>query len=307
MWSCRTGSRMQQLALVNLRVLQMSTSTKPGATPVSGRKTLQKLFDKGLKQRKATLGAAYVEANLAAADDFTRPFQEAMTGWCWGFGWGDTVIDAKTRSLMNLAMLGALGKWHEWETHCRGALTNGVTPDEIRATVHVVAIYCGVPQGVECFRSARKVLQAEGKPLPTGFKPATESPIELSDMFEEGLRQRKAQLLGAVVVPNLDGADNLTRPFQEAMTAWVWGFGWGDTTIDAKTRSMMVLALLGAQKNWNSWENYCKGALARGVTPEQIRAIVHVIGIYCGVPQALDCFRTARKVLEAQGKMPKSA
>ena len=68
------------------------------------------LFLKGLEQRKATLGADYVEKNLAAADDFTRPFQEAMTAWCWGFGWGDEVIPAKTRSMMNLSMIGALGK-----------------------------------------------------------------------------------------------------------------------------------------------------------------------------------------------------
>lgn len=120
------------------------------------------LFRKGLEQRKGTLGAAYVEKNLAAADAFTKPFQEAMTAWCWGFGWGDEVIDPKTRSMMNLAMLGALGKMHEWEVHCRGAVANGVSVEEIRAIVHVVAIYCGVPQGIECFRSARKVLEAEG-------------------------------------------------------------------------------------------------------------------------------------------------
>jgi alkylhydroperoxidase/carboxymuconolactone decarboxylase family protein YurZ len=72
------------------------------------------LFLKGLEQRKATLGADYVEKNLAASDDFTRPFQEAMTAWCWGFGWGDDVIDAKTRLMMNLSMIGALGKMHEW-------------------------------------------------------------------------------------------------------------------------------------------------------------------------------------------------
>ena len=83
------------------------------------------LFEKGLAKRKGTLGAEYVEKNLAAADDFTRPFQEAMTAWCWGFGWGDEVIEPKTRSMMNLAMIGALGKMHEWEIHCRGALNNG--------------------------------------------------------------------------------------------------------------------------------------------------------------------------------------
>tara|TARA_B100001758_G_C18264262_1_gene532766 strand:+ start:400 stop:771 length:372 start_codon:yes stop_codon:yes gene_type:complete len=117
-----------------------------------------KLFEKGLKKRKETLGAEYVEKNLEQADDFTRPFQEAMTAWCWGFGWGDETIDAKTRSMMNLTMIGALGKMHEWEIHCRGAIGNGVTQDELRAIVHVIGIYCGVPQAVDCFKVAKKVL-----------------------------------------------------------------------------------------------------------------------------------------------------
>ncbi len=109
---------------------------------------MEDLFETGLAQRKATLGAEYVENNLATADEFPRPFQEAMTAWCWGFGWGDDAIDVKTRSLMNLSMIGALGKMHEWELHLNGAINNGVTKDEIRAAIHVIAIYCGVPQGV---------------------------------------------------------------------------------------------------------------------------------------------------------------
>ena len=116
-------------------------------------------FELGLAKRKETLGSKYVEENLALADKLTRPFQEAMTEWCWGFGWGDEVIDKKTRSMRNLAMLGALGKMHEWEIHCNGAIKNGVTFEEIRAIIHVVAIYCGVPQSLECFRVARKVLE----------------------------------------------------------------------------------------------------------------------------------------------------
>ena len=121
-----------------------------------------KLFEAGLAKRKATLGAEYVEKNLAAADDFTRPFQEAMTAWCWGFGWGDETIDAKTRSMMNLSMIGALGKMHEWEIHCNGAIQNGVSVEEIRAIIHVIGNYCGVPQSLECFRVARKVLNEHG-------------------------------------------------------------------------------------------------------------------------------------------------
>ena len=124
---------------------------------------MEKFLETGIEKRKQTLGADYVTTTLESADDFSRPFQEAMTAWCWGFGWGDEVIDAKTRSMMNLAMIGALGKMHEWELHCRGALGNGCSVEEIRAIVHVIAIYCGVPQGMECMRSARKVLEEEGK------------------------------------------------------------------------------------------------------------------------------------------------
>ncbi|MFT5064428.1 MAG: 4-carboxymuconolactone decarboxylase [Yoonia sp.] len=123
----------------------------------------ENLFLKGLEQRRDTLGTQYVDKNLVDADDFTRPFQHAMTAWCWGFGWGDDALDAKTRSLMNLSMIGALGKMTEWELHCRGALSNGVTKEEIRATIHVIAIYCGVPQALECFRAARKVLEEAGE------------------------------------------------------------------------------------------------------------------------------------------------
>ena len=119
----------------------------------------ENLFLKGVRQRKATVGDDYVRRNLDDADDFSRPFQEAMTAWCWGFGWGDEVIDAKTRSMMNLSMIGALGKMSEWETHCKGAIKNGVSVNELRAIIHVIGIYCGVPQAVECFRVARKVLE----------------------------------------------------------------------------------------------------------------------------------------------------
>ena len=118
---------------------------------------MEDFFEIGLRERKATLGEKYVEKNLKEADEFTKPFQEAMTSWCWGFGWGDNSIDRKTRSMMNLAMIGALGKMKEWEIHCRGALKNGVSKEQIRAIIHVIGIYCGVPQALECFRIAKKV------------------------------------------------------------------------------------------------------------------------------------------------------
>ncbi len=121
----------------------------------------RELFEIGLAKRKETLGKDYVERNLEAADDFSRPFQEVLTEYCWGFGWGDETIDLKTRSMMNLTMLAGLDKMDEWGLHCRGALNNGVSKEEIRSIIHVIAIYCGVPQALQCFRVARAVLQEE--------------------------------------------------------------------------------------------------------------------------------------------------
>lgn len=115
-------------------------------------------FERGLAKRRATLGEAYVDRALAQADDFNRPFQEMVTEFCWGFGWGDDRLDAKTRSMLNLTMIAALNRMHEWELHLRGALKNGVTRDELQAILHQIAIYCGIPAGVECFRIAQRVL-----------------------------------------------------------------------------------------------------------------------------------------------------
>lgn len=115
-------------------------------------------FDKGLAKRKAVLGAEYVDKALAQADDFSRPFQEFVTEYCWGFGWGDERLEPKTRSMLNLTMIAALNRMHEWEGHFRGALRNGVTRDELQAILHQITIYCGVPTGVECFRIAKRVL-----------------------------------------------------------------------------------------------------------------------------------------------------
>ena len=119
-------------------------------------------LEKGLAQRKATLGAEYVDKVFENADDFSRPFQEAMTAWCWGFGWGDDVIDPKTRSMMNLTMIAALNRMEEFELHFRGAIKNGCTKDELRAVLHVIAIYCGVPAGVSTFRIAKRIFEEEG-------------------------------------------------------------------------------------------------------------------------------------------------
>lgn len=113
-------------------------------------------FETGLRIRKEVLGAEFVEKSFAAADDFNRPMQELVTEYCWGAVWGRETLDKKTRSLLNLAMISALNRPHELKMHVKGALRNGVSKDEIREVFMQVAIYCGVPAGVDSFRIARE-------------------------------------------------------------------------------------------------------------------------------------------------------
>ena len=120
------------------------------------------LYDKGLGIRKQVLGDDYVNRNTNTATDFNRHFQEMVTEYAWGGVCGDEVLEKKTRSLINLAMLAALGRGVEFELHFRGALNNGCTLDELRSTLEQIAIYCGMPAGVEAFRIARKVLDEQG-------------------------------------------------------------------------------------------------------------------------------------------------
>lgn len=113
-------------------------------------------FETGLRIRKEVLGAEFVEKSFAAADDFNRPMQELVTEYCWGAVWGRETLGKKTRSLLNLAMISALNRPHELKMHVKGALRNGVSKDEIREVFMQVAIYCGVPAGVDSFRIARE-------------------------------------------------------------------------------------------------------------------------------------------------------
>jgi 4-carboxymuconolactone decarboxylase len=84
------------------------------------------------------------------------PMQELTTEYCWGAVWGRDGLPKKTRSMLNLCMLSALNRPHELKMHIKGALTNGVTKDEIREVLLQVAIYCGIPAGVDSFRIARE-------------------------------------------------------------------------------------------------------------------------------------------------------
>jgi len=120
----------------------------------------QKTFDLGLSIRKDVIGKEFVEKALEQADDFTRPLQELVTQYCWGECWGREGLSRKTRSMLNIAMLSVLNRPNELKNHVKGALTNGVTPDEIREILLQVAIYAGIPAGVDSFRVAHEVIKA---------------------------------------------------------------------------------------------------------------------------------------------------
>ena len=119
----------------------------------------QDLFDQGLKTRREVLGADYVDAAIAAADDFNRPLQEHITQYAWGDIWNRPGLDRRTRSLLNLAMLTALNRPNELKLHLRGAITNGVSRDEIKEILLQACIYAGIPAGLDAFKVADGVFK----------------------------------------------------------------------------------------------------------------------------------------------------
>ena len=122
----------------------------------------KELFDKGMKIRREVLGNKAVDAAMNNADDFFMPFQEFVTQYCWGEVWGRPGLDRKTRSLLNLAMIASLNRPSELRLHIKGALNNGVTKEDMVEVFLQVAVYAGVPAGLECFRIAREVFTQEG-------------------------------------------------------------------------------------------------------------------------------------------------
>ena len=121
-------------------------------------------YDAGLKTRREVLGAEWVDKGMAGVDDFNREFQELLNTYCWNDIWNRPGLPRKTRSIMNLCMLTALGKGPELKLHIRGAQTNGLTKDEIKEILLQVGVYCGIPSGIDAFRNAREAFnEVEGK------------------------------------------------------------------------------------------------------------------------------------------------
>ncbi len=117
-------------------------------------------FNDGLQMRKQVMGDDFVERAFANADTFTQPLQEFITRNAWGTVWCRDGLDLKTRSLLTLSMLTALGRSHEIKGHVRGALNNGASIKEIQEVLLHAAVYCGAPLAVDAFRAAQEALQA---------------------------------------------------------------------------------------------------------------------------------------------------
>jgi len=129
----------------------------------------KQLFDEGLKMRRSVVGNVFVDRALAnGSTEFSKPGQELVTEWCWGYVWTRPGLEKKQRSLLNIGMLMALNRGPELGAHIRGARNNGLTEVEIREAILHCTIYCGVPAGVDAMKIAERVLNemAEGGELP---------------------------------------------------------------------------------------------------------------------------------------------
>lgn len=123
--------------------------------------TDESLAARGDRVRREVLGDEHVDRSNQSASAFSKPVQDLVTEYCWGVAWGDDTLDRKTRSLLNIVMMVALNRRHELELHTKGALRNGVSPEEIQAALVQATIYCGVPAGMEGFRAAASVVDGE--------------------------------------------------------------------------------------------------------------------------------------------------
>jgi 4-carboxymuconolactone decarboxylase len=116
------------------------------------------LYEKGIAIREEMLGPEHGRAKVASQPDFTRDFEELVTRYCFGSVWAREGISRGTRSMLTIAMLVAQGRAQEIRWHVKGAINNGVSPDELREVLMHAAIYCGIPAAADGFRNASAML-----------------------------------------------------------------------------------------------------------------------------------------------------
>lgn len=116
-------------------------------------------FERGLAKRRKVMGDAFVDRALSQTDELTMPMQDFVTRVAWDEIWNRDALSDRDRSLINLGMIAALNRPHEFKGHVRGALNNGVSPDEIRDVCMQIAVYCGFPAGLDSLRNAMEVIR----------------------------------------------------------------------------------------------------------------------------------------------------
>lgn len=135
---------------------------------------------KGEAMRRQVLGDAHVDRSAAQATAFTREFQDLLTRYAWGEIWTRPGLDARTRRVLVIGTLVALGRWDELRLHARAALEDGaISPDDLKEILLQQAIYCGIPAANAAFEAVREVVAAlaappgrGGAPRPAGRRPA---------------------------------------------------------------------------------------------------------------------------------------
>ena len=118
-------------------------------------------YEQGRRVRREVLGDAYVDAAAKGTTDFNRPFQELITETVWGNIWSRPGLDRRTRALINLGMLTAMGRTEEVKIYLRAAPNIGVTRDDVREVLMQAAIYCGVPAALDSFHAAQEVFKEQ--------------------------------------------------------------------------------------------------------------------------------------------------
>jgi 4-carboxymuconolactone decarboxylase len=123
---------------------------------------MSETFQTGVRIREEVLGKEHFQRTVQGRTPFDDEFHEFVSEYCWGAAWGREILSRDKRSILNLGMLAALGRSHEFEIHFRAALLrNNVSVEELREVLTQIAVYCGVPAGMEAFKVAKKVLAEE--------------------------------------------------------------------------------------------------------------------------------------------------
>lgn len=120
---------------------------------------MQERIERGRDILRKTLGDEYYERRIESTNDFNRELRELTDEYCFGAVWGREALPQKTRSMLVVALLASMGRTSELKTHIGGAINNGCSVDEIKDTLLQVAVYCGIPAGVEGIRTAEQVLR----------------------------------------------------------------------------------------------------------------------------------------------------